>query len=486
MVTLTELLAHLPPAPEEARLFPAIQRAVATSKRKLVVIDDDPTGTQTVSDVELFTTWDGPMLASTLQQDARLFFLLTNSRSLPEADAVEINRRAAQQLMQAMEATGTDVVVASRSDSTLRGHYPAEIFALERGMSSPDAGRFDGHLVVPAFFEGGRYTIGDTHYVATPSSDSDTLQLASETPFARDSVFGYSTAYLPAWIAEKSGGYWKAEQVMSIGLELIRRGGPEAVAAALQTVQDGTPVVINAAGYGDLAVVVLGLLQAEAAGKRFLYRTAASFVRLRGAVEARPLLSAEEIIGASQATGQGGMVIVGSYVPGSSAQLKMLLEQPDVVGIELPVEQVLNNTEKARAVSCAVGQQLDEAIRAGKVGVIYTSRQLVKRTEPSANLEIGRNVSQALVTALHEVTSRPRFIIAKGGITSHDVAQKGLGATRALILGQLFPGVPVWRLEHGPQSRFAGVPYVVFPGNVGGSESLAQAVEELNHAGKHD
>jgi uncharacterized protein YgbK (DUF1537 family) len=486
MVTLTELVAHLPPAPVEASLFPAIQRAVAASKRKLVVIDDDPTGTQTVSDVELLTTWDAPMLASVLQQDARLFFLLTNSRSLPEADAVEINQRTAQQLMGAMEATRTDVVVASRSDSTLRGHYPAEIFALERGMSSPGVGRFDGHLVVPAFFEGGRYTIGDTHYVATPSAGSDMLQPASETPFARDSVFGYGTAYLPAWIAEKSGGHWRAEQVMSIGLELIRREGPEAVAAALQTVHSGTPVVINAAGYGDLAVVVLGLLQAEAAGKRFLYRTAASFVRLRGVVAVRPLLTKEEIVGASPATGHGGLVIVGSYIPGSSAQLEILLHQPGVNGIELPVEQVLRDAAEARTVSRAVGKQLEAAIKAGRVGVLYTSRHVIKSTAPSANLKIQRTVSHALVTALHEVTSSPRFIIAKGGITSHDVAQKGLGAARALILGQLFPGVPVWRLEHGPQSRFAGVPYVVFPGNVGGPESLAQAVEVLNHAGKHD
>jgi uncharacterized protein YgbK (DUF1537 family) len=486
MVTLTDLVAHLPPAPDEVSLFPAIQRAVAASKRKLVVIDDDPTGTQTVSDVELLTTWDGPMLASALQQDVRLFFLLTNSRSLSEYDAVEINLRTAHQLLEAAQSTRTAIVVASRSDSTLRGHYPAEIFALERGMASAVAEHFDGHLVVPAFFEGGRYTIGDTHYVATPSSGANTLQPASETPFAQDSVFGYKTAYLPAWIAEKSGGHWKAEQVMSIELELIRHGGPDAVAAKLQTVQGGTPVVINAVGYGDLAVVVLGLLQAEAVGKRFLYRTAASFVRLRGGVEARPLLSAKEIVGVSPATGHGGLVIVGSYVPGSSAQLEILLHQPGVTGIEFPVEQVLRDAAEARTVSRAVGQQLEAAIKGGKVGVLFTSRQVIKSAEPSENLEIGRNVSHALVTALHEVTSCPRFIIAKGGITSHDVAQKGLGAARALILGQLYPGVPVWRLEQGPQSRFAGVPYVVFPGNVGGPESLAQAVEVLNHAGKHD
>ncbi len=270
MVTLTELLANLPPEPDEASLFVEIQQEVAKSRRKLVVIDDDPTGTQTVHDIELFTTWDRQMLAEALQNEPRLFYLLTNSRSMPERDAVRLNRETAQQLAAASEETKIGFVVASRSDSTLRGHYPAEIQALESGLTSSGGDSFDGHLVVPAFFEGGRYTINDTHYVATPTANSDTLQPASETPFARDRVFGYKTAYLPAWIEAKSGGYWKADQVMSIGLEVIRQGGPEAVASKLQTVEGSIPVVINAAGYGDLAVLVLGLLWAEAAGKRFL------------------------------------------------------------------------------------------------------------------------------------------------------------------------------------------------------------------------
>ena len=268
MVTLTELLAGLPPEPNEASLFVEIRQEVARSQRKLVVIDDDPTGTQTVHDIELFTTWNRHMLAEALQNEPRLFYLLTNSRSMPERDAVELNKETAQQLAAASEETKTGFVVISRSDSTLRGHYPAEIQALERGFTFSGGESFDGHLLVPAFFEGGRYTIHDTHYVATPIATSDTLQPASETSFARDSVFGYKTAYLPAWIEAKSGGHWKAHQVMCIGLEVIRQGGPEAVASKLQTVAGSIPVVINAAGYGDLAVIVLGLLWAEAAEAR--------------------------------------------------------------------------------------------------------------------------------------------------------------------------------------------------------------------------
>ena len=483
MVTLTGLLASLPPEPNEASLFVEIQQEVAGSQRKLVVIDDDPTGTQTVHDIELFTTWNKQTLAEALRNEPRLFYLLTNSRSMPESDAVQLNHETAQQLAAASKETKIGFVVASRSDSTLRGHYPAEIQALESGFTSSGGDSFDGHLVVPAFFEGGRYTINDTHYVATPTANSDTLQPASETSFARDSVFGYRTAYLPAWIEEKSGGRWRADQVMSIGLELIRQDGPEAVTSKLQTVEGSIPVVINAAGYGDLAVVVLGLLRAEAAGKRFLYRTAASFVRLRGAVESKPPLDAKEIMRGTQAV-EGGVVVVGSYVPESSTQLENLLTLSQVIGIELPVERVIRNAAETETISREVGQQLESAIKAGGVGVLYTSRRLVTSANRTENLEIGNKVSHALISALRQVKSRPRFIVAKGGITSHDVAQKALGAAQARVLGQLFPGVPVWRLESGPQSIFEGVPYIVFPGNVGGPESLMQAVKLLS--GEYD
>ncbi len=476
MVTLTDLLAHLPPEPDEGTLFGEIRQAVITSKRKLVVIDDDPTGTQTVHDVELLTTWNSALLTEALRADSRLFYLLTNSRSMPQSDAAQLNHEIATLLSASSQTTQVDFVIASRSDSTLRGHYPAEIAALESGLSS---GGFDGHLLVPAFFEGGRYTINDTHYVATPTATSDTLLPAHETPFARDSVFGYKTSYLPDWIEEKSSGRWQAREVVSIGLDLIRQGGVQAVAERLQHVTGGTPVIINAAGYGDLAVIVLGLLQAEAMGKRFIYRTAASFVRLRGAVESRPLLKVSEIVQDTSTTqGRGGIVIVGSYVPDSSKQLENLLQLPAVIGIELPVERVIG--DEAAIVSREVGQQLEGAIRAGRVGVIYTSRRLITGANHAESLNIGKKVSAALIAALHEVTTQPRFIIAKGGITSHDVAQKGLGAERALVLGQLAPGVPVWRLESGPLSRFPGVPYVVFPGNVGGPDSLSQAVHMLS------
>ncbi|MCL5996970.1 MAG: hypothetical protein M1546_13080 [Chloroflexi bacterium] len=477
-----ELLARLPPEPDERALFPEIRRMVAASARKLVVIDDDPTGVQTVHDVALYLNWDKATLERALRHEPQLFFLLTNSRSMPGDWAARMSREIARLLAEAAETVRIDAVIASRSDSTLRGHYPAEILALQAGLGY----KCDGHLLVPAFFEGGRFTIGDTHYVATPNATSDTLVEASDTPFAQDRVFGYKTACLPAWIEEKSDGYFKKEQVASLSLELIRQGGPQAVAEKLKGISSGIPVVVNAAGYGDLAVVVLGVLIAEAAGKKLLYRTGAGFVRLRGAVEPKPLLAATEMLGEQRGKANGGLVIVGSYVPGSTAQLEKLLQVPGVQGVELAVERVVAGTAEAAGTGREIGHQLEEIVRSGGVGVLYTSRRLVTGNSAAENLAIGRRVSDALVTALQMVTTCPRFLIAKGGITSQVMAQQGLGAEKARAIGQILPGVPVWRLESGPTLRFPGIPYVVFPGNVGGPDSLAEVVKRLMPAENKD
>jgi uncharacterized protein YgbK (DUF1537 family) len=82
-----------------------------------------------------------------------------------------------------------------------------------------------------------------------------------------------------------------------------------------------------------------------------------------------------------------------------------------------------------------------------------------------------------LIALVQRITATPRFLVAKGGITSSDIATGGLGVRRAHVLGQLIPGVPVWRL--GAESRFPGMAYVVFPGNVGDDRALAEGMTRL-------
>jgi uncharacterized protein YgbK (DUF1537 family) len=170
----------------------------------------------------------------------------------------------------------------------------------------------------------------------------------------------------------------------------------------------------------------------------------------------------------------GGLVVVGSYVAKTSAQLEALLELPGTAGIELRAGAlalpVTREAEVGRVAAAAL-----EAIRAGRHAVVYTSRTLESAAGVAGDLKAGRIVSDALVAVVRRIPQRPRFLIAKGGITSSGVAVDGLGMRRARVLGQAAPGVPVW--EMGPETRYPGMRLVIWPGNVGGREALRDLVQ---------
>jgi len=459
-------LDNLPPEYPDDSLEQQVRDAVAASGRKLVVLDDDPTGVQTVHDTAVLSRWQPYQLATELKNHAPAFFLLTNSRSLSETDAATLNREIVRNLKSASDQTGVGIAVASRSDSTLRGHFPAETDAI-----SAELGGVDGVLICPTFFEGGRITVDDVHYLR----DGERYVPVADTEFAHDAAFGYRNSDLKEWVAEKTGGRIPANNVASLPLAEIRTGGPDRVTELLATVSDGQPVVVNAASYRDLWVVVLGLLQAEAAGKRFVYRTGASFVRARAGITERPLLDRGELLGSLAAPRVAGLLVVGSHVRRTSEQLERLLTLRDLAPIEVSVPELLTDGSiRDRQISDA-SAAADAALELGLTPVIFTSRNV--ESDFGDQLAVSRAVSQGLVEIVTGIEKRPGFIVAKGGITSSDVGTEALGARRAVVLGQIRPGIPVWRL--GDETRYPGLAYVVFPGNVGGQETLAEIVAQL-------
>ena len=331
-IKMDELLASLPPAGPES-LLPEIRQQLKIAPRKVVVLDDDPTGTQTVHNIPVLTEWSVEVLSTELQNDLPAFYLLTNSRSMPLAQAQALSIEIGRNLVEAARQTNRDFAVVSRSDSTLRGHFPGEVDALARGLGQP----FDAWLIIPYFFEGGRYTINDVHYVA----EGDKLIPAAETPFAQDAAFGYHASNLRRWVEEKTKGRIPADAVTSISIEDIRQGGPERVARRLLALNQTKVCIVNAASMRDMEVFVRGLLQAEVEGKRFLYRTAASFVQTRAGLAPRPLLTATEL---ELPNSGGGLIVVGSYVPKTSGQVKALLARPGVISHQVDVEALLDDT----------------------------------------------------------------------------------------------------------------------------------------------
>ena len=458
------LLASLPqPWPES--LLPTIQQQLAAGQRSLIVLDDDPTGTQTVYDLPVLTEWTVASLRAELALGTPTFYILTNSRSLPLPAAQELNAEIGRNLLAAAQATGRDFAVVSRSDSTLRGHYPGETDALTAALGQ----QVDANLIIPFFLEGGRFTINDVHYVA----EGDQLVPAAATPFARDAAFGYHNSDLRAWVEEKTAGRVATAAVASITIDDVRLGGPDAVAQKLLTLPTGSVCIVNCAGTRDMEVFVSGLLKAEAAGRHFLYRTAATFVQVRAGLAPRALLTAADL---NLPTTGGGLIVVGSYVPKSTTQLNALLTQPDLVQVEVNVDALLDDGQQAGEVARTIAVTTN-ALQRGQDVVVYTSRRLITGADAVSSLAIGQRVSASLVALVQGLGVRPRYLIAKGGITSSDLATKALGVKRALVRGQILPGIPLW--EVGVESRYPGLVYVVFPGNVGGDDALVQARQKL-------
>ncbi|WP_172892347.1 four-carbon acid sugar kinase family protein [Micromonospora coxensis] len=452
--------------------MPPLSEQIAAQRCTVVVLDDDPTGTQTAHGVPVLTRWDVDTIAAELAAGPPALYLLTNSRSLDPTRAADINVRTGRQVRAAAEVARRRVVVVSRGDSTLRGHFPDETQALAEGLG----GGFDGVLLVPAFLEAGRVTVDGRHWVA----DAGGWMPVGRTPYARDATFGFTSSDLPDWVAERSGGRIPRQDVQVLTAWELRRGGPAAVAGRLRRLRDGAVCACDVAHPADLEVLVAGVLAAEAAGARLLYRTAASFVRVRAGLPPRGLLTVAEL-GLRRPADAGGLVVVGSHVPATTAQLDRLLADLSVIGIHVDAARLAGSEQQVRAEVDRVAELAGDAVAAGCTAVVHTSRTVL--TAPSAALALARSVrvSAGLVQIVGRIPVRPAFVVAKGGITSSDVAADGLGISRADVLGQVLPGVPVWRA--GADSRFPGLTYVVFPGNVGGPDDLLAVVKMLDGSG---
>lgn len=452
-----QLLHAVPPVKAIPGAREQIRKTNESMRIKLVALDDDPTGCQTVHDVKVLTSWEAQMLKKALEEND-FFFVLTNSRAYSENEAVDINREIVERLLEHAEANSLKVV--SRSDSTLRGHFAAEVRLLLEKL-----GPFNGVLIAPYFKEGGRLTANDTHYVL----QQDRLIEAAQTEFASDPVFGFRHSYLPAWIEEKSQGLWRKEDAVSITLDDIRRGGPEKVYRKFRAVENARPIVVNALCDEDMEAVCLGLCRAESEGKRFLYRTAASFVKIRAGVSDTKLYAPEQINGT-------GLVVVGSYVEKTTRQLSHLLANAHLHRIEVRIDRVL--ADKQGDYLRRLVEETDSALAGNNPLAVFTERKYALTGSDEGRLDAGMRVTDFLCALVAQLQQEPDFVIAKGGITSCDVAKKGLNVKEATVLGQILPGVPIWKI--GAESKYPGLPYVVFPGNVGTDGSLFDAYSRLS------
>ena len=470
-IRLEDLEKSLPEA-DAGSIHDRYLAAVGSMRLKVVVLDDDPTGTQVVHDVPVYTQWQSDVLCEALRATGRMFFILTNSRGMTESETIRIHREIAQNLIYAMRETGQKILLISRSDSTLRGHFPVETAVINEEWTAGGIGAFDGEIILPFFPEGGRYTIGNTHYV----EQHHTLIPVAETEFAKDSTFPFHHSDLCEWIEEKTNGAYPAKDVCCFSVDELRTNTVSALTDKLMKVTGFGKIVVNAVSYTDLELFAIPLMNAVRQGKKYLFRSAAAITKVLGLVQDREPLRKDEIKDTDSRN--GGLIVVGSHVQKTTQQLSALLSQYALEQYEFDVRNILNKDELEDKIQ-SLAAQIDHALKAGKNTVLYTSRQkpVLPDADQEAELLFSVSVSDALAEIVRRISVRPCFLLAKGGITSSDIATKSLQIKQATVIGQILKGVPVWKA--GRDSRFPGLPYIIFPGNVGSQDSLAEAYSKL-------
>jgi uncharacterized protein YgbK (DUF1537 family) len=411
---------------------------------KIVVLDDDPTGTQSASGVNVLLDFNEKLIAGALAASESVY-IQTNSRAIDEAAARKLVAQVGDDSLAAGQLLGEDIQFVLRGDSTLRGHVFAESEAFLTQNSII--------LFVPAFPDGGRTTRDGVHYVKTNGTDIP----AHETEYALDPVFPFSTGKLDDYVTEKSG-----RPSTLVGLEDIRAG--DGLVNVLLEAKPGTVVLPDAVTNDDVRLIADAVKTATDRGASIVVRCAAPLAAALAHVESDGLLPKPLVQYPSRT-----LLICGSHTAGATVQLAALEQawgKPHFI-----------DTEEALIDPVRTGQEAAEALKDDLItrglAMLASDRQ---RSSTHNTLGHGERVMAALTNAVHELASEVDVVIAKGGITSADVARHGLSAKRAHVLGQVLPGVSVWSIDVTPEHS---VTYIVVPGNVGDEDTLTKVVAAL-------
>ena len=453
---------------------------------KIVVLDDDPTGSQTVHSCPLLLQWDRATLLEGLARPSPLLFVLANTRALaPEAAALRVQEiaRALKGAMAELDAAaGPDApginhwLIVSRGDSTLRGHYPLEVDGLEAEL-----GPFDATFLVPAFLQGGRTTVAGVHLLHG--------EPVHTSAFGRDGLFGYGTSFLPAWVAEKTAGRIPADQVELVGLKELE-GTQEGLLQRLAGLEGNPCVAVDAERpqqLGALAAAVRELTAPFAAEpwgrpRRFLSQSAASWIEALAQLPRQPLTPpglAQLRRGDGAGASLPGLVLVGSHVPLADAQLEVLLAEPGCSGVEIAVAKLARvlegpvPLEMLASLEQAWLAQLQAALAAGQTPVLFTSRGELACRSSAERRRLGLELAALMARLAAALAPQLGYLISKGGITTHTLLADGLGLARVELQGQLLPGLSLV-LTPG-DGVVPDLPVLTFPGNLGDSETLRAA-----------
>jgi uncharacterized protein YgbK (DUF1537 family) len=401
-----------------------------------VILDDDPTGTQSATGATVLLSWDTAAIVAALRTEPGVY-LQTNSRAITPADAVALARRTRDQVRAAARELGQPILPVLRGDSTLRGHVFAEsdVFAADTGSV----------LFVPAFPQGGRTTVGSVHRVVIDGIDTP----VGDTEFARDPVFGYRSSNLVDYVREQGN-----RRGIPISLAALRASGGGAVAEALLAAGPGEFVLPDVTTDDDIQLIHAGLREALATRSDIVVRCGATL-----AAVCAGCLSTEYLARPLTVSRPGVLVVCGSHTSAATAQLEALADHVGRKPVEVPTDAALADPV---ATGHAAADRLRDELRDHGFAIVSTERI---RQQAHDSLEHGELINRALMTAAAAVIDSVGTVVSKGGITSAEVARTALGATRARVRGQLAAGISIWDYDDATVQ-------VVVPGNVGGRDTL--------------
>tara|TARA_Y100001968_G_scaffold226919_1_gene209665 strand:+ start:8451 stop:9809 length:1359 start_codon:yes stop_codon:yes gene_type:complete len=443
---------------------------------KIVVLDDDPTGSQTVYGCPLILRWDQKTLSKAIRDQSPLLFILSNTRAMSPELAEDRTREICRALNDAFSYENInirDVLFISRGDSTLRGHG-----VIEPDVIAEELGPFDGTFHVPMFFEGGRTTVHGIHLLnGTPVHLSN---------FARDKLFGYNTSYLPAWLQEKSKGRILADEVISIEIEQLNSAlksehGKQKLIDTLLNISNNQSVVVDSQIPPQLSIFAQAIM--ELIGKkRFLFRSAASLINAFADLPVNKY-SINDLVSLRVRDKyfqlQPGLVIVGSHVSLADKQLAVLLGEKNCQGLELPVRKIFRGFDGSipdllmSDLENLWVEELTAILESGMTPVLYTSRGEITFSSDKTRIIFGLKLAELMARLVSRISSKLGYIISKGGITTQILLDQGLKLGAVQLKGQILPGLSI--VCSAANSGTNGLPVITFPGNLGDKNTLLKS-----------
>ena len=441
---------------------------------KIIIFDDDPTGSQTVYGCPLLLNWDEQTLEKAFAKSSPLIFILANTRSLSSVLAVKKTREICSSIKKFFLRQGyskDDYFYISRGDSTLRGHG-----VLEPAILAEELGPFHATFHIPAFLEGGRTTENGIHYLnGIPVHTTD---------FGCDNIFGFSTSDLAKWIEEKSCGKIQAKNILHVEIKQLdmafnNEDGFKSLLSFLSQLENNIAVVVDAKLPHHLEILARAI-KAVSKEKRFLFRTAASFINSLSGLPINPKDTADLVSLKSKYNEfeyKPGLIMVGSHVKLATDQLEVLLKDNSCKGLEIKVSKLadiftLEDCQQAiLEMENILLSKIHDILDMKKVPVLYTTREEIKFSSYSKRMNFGLELAEFMAILVGKIANKLGYIISKGGITTQLLLQKGLNFKQVDLKGQILPGLSIVTSN----SDQYDLPVVTFPGNLGNEKTLLEA-----------